>query len=172
MISSPTMTDTPTPPSPGHDLLVGVKKIETIARGAILSNGHVLLCRDLNGGYSYLPGGHVEPGESASEALAREMIEEAGVPVAAGALAFVAESRFIQNGKPKHEITLVFHVEHQLSASEPVPSCEGHIEFWWADLATIIDQDLRPNSAKAWLATLDASASSATALWISERLHE
>jgi len=169
MVSSPTMRDTPTAPSPGHDLLADVKNIETLARGAILSGGHVLLCRDLKGGYSYLPGGHVEPGEAASAALAREMIEEAGVTVTAGVLALVSESRFIQNGKPKHEITLVFHVEHQLSSSKTVPSCEDHIEFWWADLATIIGQDLRPDSARAWLATIDVAASAATALWISER---
>lgn len=174
MVSFSIMSDTPhhdsTPkitPAVG-DLLPGVKRIETIARGAILDQGHVLLCRSVKHRYSYLPGGHVEPGETASYALSREMIEEAGVTITPGELALVAESRFIQKGKPRHEITLVFHVEHTLSASRPVPSLEKHIEFWWADLASLVDHDIRPNSAKSWLATLDAASTAGSALWIEE----
>lgn len=153
-------------------LLPGVKRIETIARGAILSSGHVLLCRDRKHGYSYLPGGHVEPGEAAAAAVERELLEEAGVAVKAKALAFIAESRFVQRGKPKHELTLVFHVEHSLSADEPVLSIEPHIEFWWAELASLVECDLRPDSAKAWLMTLGSNGHAANVAWVSECLKQ
>gem|GEM_PF-6887474 len=52
-----------------------VKHIEVIARGLIIANNALLLCRNVAGGYWYLPGGHVEPGESAAEALSRELVE-------------------------------------------------------------------------------------------------
>ncbi len=172
MVSCVSMHDDPTPPRlhvPAPPLL-GVKRIETLARGAILSNGHILLCRDREHGYSYLPGGHVEPGEASLAAVERELAEEAGVVVQAQALAFIAESRFVQRGKPRHELTLVFHVEHSLSADAPVPSLEPHIEFWWAELAALVECDLRPNSAKAWLMTLGSEPTDSGIDWISESL--
>ena len=99
------------------------QSIETIARGVLIHAGHVLLCQALDSQgepkYAYLPGGHVEFGESAADALAREFIEEAGLEVQVGACMLVGENRFTQPSKHKkrtskrrHEYTLVFHVEH------------------------------------------------------------
>lgn len=138
-------------------------------------SGCVLLCRDRKGGHCYLPGGHVEPGESAAEALIREMSEEAGISeVRIGACALVTEQRFLQGSKARHEINLVFHVEHALtqngtalgeppesngaaaSSSPPLPSVdslEHHIEFIWAEAVALNEIDLRPLSMKAWLMT-------------------
>lgn len=149
------------------------KRIETIARGVLVIASSVLLCRDRKGGYAYLPGGHVEPGESASDALARELAEEAGFSeVGIGVCALVTEQRFMQGQKPRHEINLVFLVEHAVTrtgesigselarpvspenASPPLPrveSLEDHIEFVWVELAAIPELDLRPASIKAWL---------------------
>ncbi len=58
-----------------------MNEIEVIARGLCIRDGKVLLCRHIKQAYNYLPGGHVEFGESATDALAREMMEEAGVAV-------------------------------------------------------------------------------------------
>ncbi len=45
--------------------------IETIARAVILRRAHVLLCQNKEHGYFYLPGGHVEFGETAADAVKR-----------------------------------------------------------------------------------------------------
>ena len=50
--------------------------IEVIARGVCVAGGRVLLCRAKGGSSTYLPGGHVEFGETGREALVREMREE------------------------------------------------------------------------------------------------
>ena len=46
--------------------------IEIIVRGVCLSRGHLLVCRNVSRGNVYLPGGHVEWGESSPSALRRE----------------------------------------------------------------------------------------------------
>lgn len=140
------------------------KKIEIIARGVVRHGHWILLCRNLDKGYYYLPGGHVEPGEAAADALVREMQEEAGVTVPVGACLLVNESRFEQGGKARHEINLVFHVEPPhpphpaggdspvfCEAPEPVRSLEEHIGFEWVDMAALSDTDLRPTVIRAWL---------------------
>lgn len=119
------------------------KRIEILARGLWRHGSTVLVCRNVQQGYCYLPGGHVEPGEPAVEALAREFLEEAGLTVRVGVLCLVSEQRFVQNGKPRHELNLVFHVEQAAvvssqvtAAATPPPlitSLEPEITFEWLD---------------------------------------
>ncbi|MBY0262673.1 MAG: NUDIX domain-containing protein, partial [Phycisphaerales bacterium] len=85
--------------------------IEFIARGVLIAGSRVLLCRNLKHDYLYLPGGHVEFGESAAAALAREFLEEAALPVRVGPLALVSEGTFATKRRGHHEVNLVFHVE-------------------------------------------------------------
>ena len=49
------------------------KHIETIARGVCVKDGKVLLCFPKDRSYAYLPGGHIEFGETGRVALVREM---------------------------------------------------------------------------------------------------
>jgi 8-oxo-dGTP diphosphatase len=152
--------------------------VEIIARGCLLHGSSVLLCRNLKHGYAYLPGGHVEFGESAAGALAREFLEECGVRVRVGELALVSEGAFPTKKRWHHEVNLVFHVEHATgwpdvksrgaAAAHPiVKSREASIAFEWVELAAIPDMDLRPVSAKAWLATLGSTAGERVE-WVSE----
>ncbi|MCA9299002.1 MAG: NUDIX domain-containing protein [Phycisphaerales bacterium] len=123
-------------------------QVECIARGVGVTDQKVLVCRDVEGGYCYLPGGHLEFGESLEDALRREYLEECGLPIVVGPLRHVCEQRFLQNGRERHELTLMFHVEHR---SGDVPSLEPEIAFEWLDLASLVDVDLRPAAVKAWL---------------------
>lgn len=129
------------------------KKVEIIARGVALRGGRVLLCRDIESGYRFLPGGHVEPGESSEEALAREFEEESGLKVRVGAFLMANENRFVQKGKPRHEVNLVFHVEHGSGPwPDTCPSLEDHIAFDWVDLAAVQEARILPTAMAAWLA--------------------
>jgi len=132
--------------------------IEILARGVLIHGEHILLCRSVEGAYAYLPGGHVEPGEPCARACEREIDEEAGLKVSAGECLLVNELRFTQRGTPRHEITLVFHVEHSdarphpSQSPPPLQQRESHIELAWVPLAAVPDLDLRPGCIRAWLA--------------------
>ena len=138
--------------------------IELIARGVIKSGSQILVCWNPKDAYGYLPGGHVEFGESSAEALIRECEEEFGTSIQVGPLLLIQEQLFEQRGRSRHEVTVVFHVEHSLSASEPVESKEPYIEFRWLDLAAISTADFRPEEMKRWLLSRGHLSSSAS--WI------
>lgn len=124
---------------------------EIIARGILIESGRVLVCRNLAKGYAYLPGGHVDPGETAERALAREFMEECGLPVTVNDISLVTELVTGPDEGNLHEYNLVFHVERQ--GSDPIESREPEIGFEWLDLAAVVDADLRPTSIKGWLAS-------------------
>ena len=111
--------------------------IETIARGVAVIGGEVLLCRAKGGKTSYLPGGHIEFGETAREALVREIREELGVESETGRFLGAVENSFMQHGKPHAEINLVFELKF---ADKPEAKAkEDWIEFEWRDLAHLDD---------------------------------
>jgi 8-oxo-dGTP pyrophosphatase MutT (NUDIX family) len=82
--------------------------IEFIARGLFVHWNHVLICWNPKGNYGYLPGGHIEFGESATAALSREMIEETGLRCRVGPLLLTHENRFATKKRPHQELNLVF----------------------------------------------------------------
>lgn len=129
--------------------------IELIARGVLARDGQVLLCQSVKHGYFYLPGGHIEFGESAAAAAEREILEELGIKLRAGALALVSEGAFSAK-RDHHEINLVFHMEHPTPWPKSLvnpKSKEPHIAFRWVELAAAQDLDIRPTAIKAWLAS-------------------
>ena len=122
-----------------------ISGIENIARGVCVVGGKVLLCKPKKGGYTYLPGGHIEFGEKGREALVREMREELGVAAEAGELLGVEECQFVQNGKPHAEINLIFRLSvPSLSMSAPPEAKEDWIGFEWRDVADIGRANLLP----------------------------
>ncbi len=111
--------------------------IEVIARGVCVREGKILLCRAKGGATAYLPGGHVEFGETGREALVREVREELGLDAETGAFLGVVENSFRQHGKPHAEINLVY--ELTLPAGAAARSREYWIEFEWRDISNLCD---------------------------------
>lgn len=116
--------------------------IETIARGICVREGKVLLCRAKGGASTYLPGGHIEFGETGREALVREIREELGVESEAADFLGVVENSFLQQGKPHAEINLLYRL--RFLGSVPTESKEDWIEFEWVDVDRIETANLLP----------------------------
>lgn len=97
----------------------------------------------------------MEPNEPAERALEREFMEETGLRVRTGAFLLAQEHRFTQKGTPRHEINLMFHVEHFASDwPDQVPSLEAGIEFLWADMLGADPPRVLPPPTMEWLRTL------------------
>ena len=132
------------------------KHIETIARGVCVVDGKVLLCLPKDRSYSYLPGGHIEFGETGREALVREMKEETGLDATAGKLLGVVESRFVQKGEPHCEINLIYELKVELPTAidgnrqQTVAALEDWICFDWVECGKIDDAKLLPEEMKEY----------------------
>lgn len=120
--------------------------IECIARAVIVEQGHVLLCQNRKRGYFYLPGGHIEFSESAAQAAARELMEEAGLTIKPRECLCVQEHVFTQKGRRRHEVNVLLGagISGKRRALAPVDSLEEHIAFSWVSVADLKSIDLRP----------------------------
>ena len=134
------------------------KHIETIARGVCIRNGKVLLCLPKDRSYSYLPGGHIEFGETGREALVREMKEETGLDATAGDLLGVVESSFVQKGEKHCEINLIYKMEVALPTTAvdgnrqlSTAALEDWICFDWVECDIIDSANLLPPEMKQQL---------------------
>ena len=111
--------------------------IETIARGVCIRDGNLLLCRAKGSATTYLPGGHIEFGETGRQALVREVKEELGLDSHAGKFMGVVENSFLQHGSPYAEINLVYQLT--LPPDAEIVAREDWIEFEWRDLTNLGD---------------------------------
>ena len=124
--------------------------IETIVRGVAIADGQLLVCRAKNGKTSYLPGGHIEFGETAREALVREIREELGVEAETGKFLGALENSFVQNGSPHAEINLVYELALADGVdAEGLKSREDWIEFLWQDLNDLASVNLLPEAFRS-----------------------
>lgn len=118
--------------------------IEIIARGVCIREGQLLLCRAKGGKTTYLPGGHVEFGETGRQALVREVREELGAASETGAFLGCVENAFLQHGKPHAEVNLVYALDvpslrDATGALLPPVAQEDWISFEWRPLSDLGD---------------------------------
>jgi 8-oxo-dGTP diphosphatase len=92
-------------------------------------------------------GGHVEPGETASQAAARELKEETGVTVDAGALLLMAELAFAFPTRPSWDQTISVFTATEWDG-EPAESAE--IAPSWFPVAALPVDEMW-DDARIWL---------------------
>lgn len=122
------------------------------ARALILSGDYVLIARAKGHKTTFLPGGHIEAGERAAEALVREIQEELGVVGEIKEFLGVIENSWQQEDGWNSEINLIFAVTApDLHHETLVISKEEHIEFEWCPLGELAKKVLLPESLQSYI---------------------
>ncbi|MDQ1284411.1 MAG: 8-oxo-dGTP diphosphatase [Patescibacteria group bacterium] len=122
-----------------------ISGIEVIARGIILNDGKILLCKVKTKDNWFFPGGHLEAGETVREALKRELVEEINVEAVSAEFIGINENKFFFEGEEHQEINVMFKTE--IKDCE-VKCCEDHLEFSWFDLNNLEGMLILPEGLK------------------------
>lgn len=128
--------------------------IHVTSRAVIIDEGYILLCKtsDLENNFYYLPGGHVENGESAEKTIIREIIEEAGANCIIKRLLGILEHSFKPGENSichNHEYNFIFEITAEdLKIKNPNLQLEDKFKLEWINLEKIMEIDLKPKSLK------------------------
>jgi 8-oxo-dGTP diphosphatase len=119
--------------------------IELIVRLIIKKDDKFLLCKNLKEGHYFLPGGHVEFGDTLEETIYKEMSEE--LALNKEDVSNISFNKYIENSyehkEQKHcEINMVFTAE--LKDGIEIKSRENHIDFEWIGESEISNVILFP----------------------------
>lgn len=123
--------------------------IHLIARGLLFQEDNVILCRVKNAEWFFLPGGHIEDGESAKVALLRELREEIGDGnYNSASFIGVCENIFsLEKNVFQHEMNIVFVID--VPKSVELKTKEDHIEFISVSKNDLKTYKILPISLKA-----------------------
>lgn len=109
-----------------------MKTVEVVC-GALVKDGRVLIARrvsNVSNGWYEFPGGKVEPGETAEEALRREWQEECGITL--DSVELLAQGEDCQEDTP-------IHLHCFLITSHEQPQMRVHDSFVWTTPDHIYD---------------------------------
>jgi len=120
-------------------------KFELCVRAIIQDDDKILVCKRKDKGYYFFPGGHIEFGETAEQALIRELNEELSILIKKVSFIGVGENIFNQDGQKHHEINLVFEV---LADKVKDKSKEDHIDFFFFEKEKFAKEKVLPISLK------------------------
>ena len=117
--------------------------------GIAIYDGRLLVEHNLRHRFCFVPGGRVEYGENATDALGREVREELGEEVQIGRLVLVTDHLFELGGDRFQEVALYFLIE--FAPGSKAPSREGVFEgkepgtiFQWIRLGDVHYAELFP----------------------------
>ena len=102
-------------------------EVEILVRAVIQIKGKILVCKKVGRDYYFFPGGHLEFGENAKEALARELKEELGLKIKKCSFIGGSEHVFMEDKIRHHEINLVFGTSIKEINTK---SMESHLRFY------------------------------------------
>jgi 8-oxo-dGTP pyrophosphatase MutT (NUDIX family) len=122
--------------------------IHVLARGLLTCGDDIILCQLKGEDWYFLPGGHVEDGESARASLKRELGEEiGGEGYVVGDILGVCENLFSRGENAfQHEINLVFQVE--VPPDAVVALKEDHLQFHRVTKEAFADTKVLPQVLK------------------------
>ncbi|MBU4332239.1 NUDIX domain-containing protein [Patescibacteria group bacterium] len=124
--------------------------LEVIVRAVIQKDDKLLVCHEKGSDHYFTPGGHIEPGESAEEALKRELKEELDLTIKKSFFIGAVEniftlyprgSGFTQDREEHHELILNYKVE-ALDVKDK--SLEDHIDFFFFDIGRFSKEAVLP----------------------------
>ena len=119
------------------------------AAAVVVRDGHLLVIHRRKHGTEYftLPGGGVEAGESAAQACARELEEEAGLQVVVGKCLLILENA----GRTEHYFAADAPTRDVRLGGEEAQhnSPTNQYTLKWLPLAELAATDLKPAAAKA-----------------------
>ena len=132
-----------------------MQDIEVITRAFIMKDDKILLAHAKGAYNTFLPGGHIEKGEFARDALVRELGEELGVNSHVGDFIGVLEYFYwLKDDSEVQEINILFSAELD---DYGVSSQEGKLEFIWVDREALHSSKLLPeplpNLLDDWMKT-------------------
>lgn len=119
------------------------EKIHLLVRALILKGNQILLTKGVGSKFTFLPGGHIEVGESAKKSLERELKEEMGIEVRVGKYLGALEHSFSLDDGFQHEINHIFLVE-LVNNEQKIKSKEEHLNFLWVNVDEINENNLEP----------------------------
>lgn len=125
------------------------RNIGVFVRAVILKNNRLLVCRHKDAPWYFLPGGEMQFGESANQAISREIKEELNTSAKIGKFIGAVESSFRENNHQHQEVNLVFTAALRKNTAR---SAEAHLEFEWLDLRKLVKVRLLPAVLKEQLA--------------------
>lgn len=123
--------------------------IHVLGRAVIIDQDHILVCKtlDLPTAFHFLPGGHVEHGESVETSLLRELREESGAKCRIKRFLGCLEYSFEPGHSSichNHEYNFIFEVESEaLKMNHTIPQLESHLELIWMPLSKLVEIDFR-----------------------------
>lgn len=106
---------------------------------------YILLARKTGAPYTFLPGGHIEFGEPARVALARELAEELGTALRVQGIFGAIEHSWENGGILNHEVNIIFYVEPgNLTVKYTPTSRELNVGFLWHPVNELETSRLEP----------------------------
>jgi ADP-ribose pyrophosphatase YjhB (NUDIX family) len=128
-----------------------MKTIEIILRAIIIHDGKILLCVNPETRTYYLPGGHLEFGETVDECLRREMREEIDREIGGIEILAPLENFYTRDGERLHEINLIVRTTVLGDGLESIKALESHVTYAWVPIGRLSEIKLLPESIRKYI---------------------